>query len=364
MSAFLSIVTRHMTSRPRMFARQQASLQVQTDQDFEQVLIEDPIGHGLAWANAQFAVHAEGVHGAYVLALDDDDLLAEPTAIAQLKQVAHTTQADIIMFRVRRANLDVLPDNANWGGPPVAGHISGQCCIVRREVWQRHAAAWDQPRGADYAFLTELWQHGYQVAWHNQLLVRMQRIGHGQPETADLLRLNIGCGQYPLADYVNIDADLTTPADVHADAYAYLATYADGSVAEIYAGHFLEHLDKPDADRFLAECFRVLQPGGICALVVPDIREVMKRYIGHSLDAEPLNGRFWSLNDLDDICGWFLYSTTQASVHRWSYDEFTLRRVMQAVGFDVTRRIDRYRDPRLGAPAWFQCGWEGIKPCG
>lgn len=178
------------------------------------------------------------------------------------------------------------------------------------------------------------------------------------------MKVNLGCGNFPIRGYVNVDADPTVRADVCADAFDYLAALADASIAEVYAGHFLEHLDRPDATRFLAECFRVLEPGGVCALVVPDIREVLKRYVGNSLEAEVMAGRVWQMNDLDDICGWFLYSTVQTSVHKWSYDEFTLRRAMQAAGFAVNRRIDRYRDPRLGAPAWFQCGWEGVKPCG
>ena len=43
--------------------------------------------------------------------------------------------------------------------------------------------------------------------------------------------------------------------------------YPDGSVAVIHAYHFLEHLEKPVA--MLAECQRVLRPGGVMNIVVP-----------------------------------------------------------------------------------------------
>jgi SAM-dependent methyltransferase len=175
------------------------------------------------------------------------------------------------------------------------------------------------------------------------------------------MKLNIGSGPCPKDGWTNVDADPTVSADVHADALAYLASLPADSVQEVYAGHFLEHLEKPAADRFLAECYRVLAPGGVCAIVVPDTREILKRYIAQAIDEIPFDGRLWRLNDLDDVCGWFLYGSVNPSRHLWSYDEFTLRRAMRAAGFEDLKRLDRYRDARLAGPAWFQAGYEGRK---
>ena len=77
------------------------------------------------------------------------------------------------------------------------------------------------------------------------------------------MRLNVGCGDYLLEGFVNLDADPATPADVHADAMVYLRDCPDATFAEVYAGHFLEHLTPEGAQRFLAECYRVLAPGGV-----------------------------------------------------------------------------------------------------
>ena len=38
----------------------------------------------------------------------------------------------------------------------------------------------------------------------------------------------------------------------HADALEFLDRLGAGEVAEVYAGHFLEHLEKPVADHFLS----------------------------------------------------------------------------------------------------------------
>lgn len=68
--------------------------------------------------------------------------------------------------------------------------------------------------------------------------------------------------------------------------------------------------------------------------------------------------------DLDEVCTLFLYSTAQASPHRWSYDLFTLRRALERAGFVVDAQIDRWRDPRLGTGQWYQMGLDCHKPGG
>jgi len=46
--------------------------------------------------------------------------------------------------------------------------------------------------------------------------------------------------------------------------------YADATAEAVYSSHMLEHLYLDDARALLAECFRVLRPGGIIRLAVPD----------------------------------------------------------------------------------------------
>jgi len=176
------------------------------------------------------------------------------------------------------------------------------------------------------------------------------------------LRLNVGCGNWPMRYYCNLDSDPQVPADVHADAIEYLKSLDDSTLLEIYAGHFLEHLTRADAMQFLAESYRVLQHRGRLAIVVPDAREIMQRWLAGAPDqVEYPEGCWWRVNDLDDVCALFVYSTVQDSPHRWLWDMWTLARAMQAAGFDELREIDRYHDPRLGTPQWYQCGIEGVK---
>jgi predicted SAM-dependent methyltransferase len=51
-----------------------------------------------------------------------------------------------------------------------------------------------------------------------------------------------------------------------------LSRFADGTFVEVYASHVLEHFDYMDElPRVLAEWFRVLAPGGVLRLSVPDV---------------------------------------------------------------------------------------------
>lgn len=55
--------------------------------------------------------------------------------------------------------------------------------------------------------------------------------------------------------------------------------FPDGTVTGIYASHVWEHLYFEDAVIVTRECLRVLRPGGIIRLVVPDLRRFCEDYL-------------------------------------------------------------------------------------
>lgn len=174
------------------------------------------------------------------------------------------------------------------------------------------------------------------------------------------MRLNVGSGPVPLEGYVNLDMAQSPEVDILARAPS--LPFLDGAFEEIYAGHFLEHLTMEEGIEFIAECQRCLEPFGRLALVVPDTREIVKRWLEGAPDCVlGPSGDWYNVSDLDAVCGLFLYSTVQESPHRWSYEKDTLARRMAMAGFGQLREIDRYRDERLAAPAWYQVGVEGVK---
>ena len=71
----------------------------------------------------------------------------------------------------------------------------------------------------------------------------------------------------------------------------------DSSCSCIYAAHTLEHIRYPeDASFVLGEIFRVLRPGGVFRLVVPDARVWLENYVKSDFKVSPVEDKaaFWS----------------------------------------------------------------------
>jgi predicted SAM-dependent methyltransferase len=84
---------------------------------------------------------------------------------------------------------------------------------------------------------------------------------------SDPLRLNLGCGLTQVAGFLGVDLDPELHPDVVADVES--LPFEDDSVDEIYASHVLEHV--PYDSPALTEWNRVLKPGGLITIIVPDI---------------------------------------------------------------------------------------------
>lgn len=80
-------------------------------------------------------------------------------------------------------------------------------------------------------------------------------------------KLNLGGGpEWSTAGWLNLD--LCTGYDLETQL---LTPFQDHSVSKIYTSHALEHLKIQSVLPLLKECFRVLCPGGVIRIVVPDV---------------------------------------------------------------------------------------------
>lgn len=59
--------------------------------------------------------------------------------------------------------------------------------------------------------------------------------------------------------------------------------YEPNTFDEIYCNHVLEHLTLEDGRQLVREFYRILKPGGMCRLVVPDLELVAREYL-HNLE--------------------------------------------------------------------------------
>ena len=99
------------------------------------------------------------------------------------------------------------------------------------------------------------------------------------------LKLNLGCGFFPLEGWMNTDIDLSLIEKD--DSIMYLdATkpfpIPDSSISFIYTEHLIEHLSYRDLNNLLDECFRVLKADGILRISTPNIQFLVDLYLNPS----------------------------------------------------------------------------------
>ncbi len=92
--------------------------------------------------------------------------------------------------------------------------------------------------------------------------------------------LNAGCGYHYSKDplWTNIDF-VSTGQGVRAHNLLQGIPFHDSSFDLVYHSHVLEHFSKNDAVKLLGECYRVLRPGGVLRIAVPDLERIARSYI-------------------------------------------------------------------------------------
>lgn len=112
--------------------------------------------------------------------------------------------------------------------------------------------------------------------------------------------INLGCGPVFVdsPEWANLDYSPSSPSVTRANLLAPLPLKS-GSVELVYSSHFLEHIPKPDVQSFLGECHRVLQPGGVLRLVLPDLEEMARSYLDYRDSAQHERADFLVLELID-----------------------------------------------------------------
>ena len=90
--------------------------------------------------------------------------------------------------------------------------------------------------------------------------------------------LNLGCGGRFHPQWTNIDFVSKDKRVISHDLNQGIP-FAEGLFDVVYCSHLLEHFPKDKAGGFLKECYRVLKPGGILRVVVPDLEQIARDYI-------------------------------------------------------------------------------------
>lgn len=182
-------------------------------------------------------------------------------------------------------------------------------------------------------------------------------------ETQAYLRVNVGCGASPTPGWVNFDNSfsvraarwpLVVPAlarlRVNNGQSAGLARAANtrniqfanaavripctsGSVSAVYSSHMIEHLDRRGARTFLAEVRRILRPGGVVRVAVPDIARLVQDYLATG-DADGfIAATHMGLNRPADLIARMKWVLVGPRHHLWMYDGDSLAKLLHEAGF-------------------------------
>jgi hypothetical protein len=118
----------------------------------------------------------------------------------------------------------------------------------------------------------------------------------------------------------------------------------DASCFGVYASHVLEHLPLNDFYIALENTKRILRPGGVFRLVVPDLESIAREYL-HRLDGHEVtpNATFFEMSCLGQkvrkrgLAG-IAYYYLNNSEHRWMWDAPSLFSALSEAGFTAIRR--------------------------
>jgi SAM-dependent methyltransferase len=118
---------------------------------------------------------------------------------------------------------------------------------------------------------------------------------------------------------------------------------ASGAAVGVYASHVLEHLARADAEAALAEAHRLLRPGGVFRIVVPDLRGRAEAYLAAASRGDGDAGDGFMRSTLlgvesrpASLVSW-VKRTFGGSAHLWMWDEPSLTAALHGAGFSSVR---------------------------
>jgi SAM-dependent methyltransferase len=112
--------------------------------------------------------------------------------------------------------------------------------------------------------------------------------------------LNLACGQVYVVnedwinlDYVSIDSNVKSVNLLEG------LPFDTNAISVVYSSHFLEHIPLHQVPLFLKECHRILKPGGIIRLVLPDFEEMCREYLSQLDRGDYIKARLCVIEIID-----------------------------------------------------------------
>lgn len=144
------------------------------------------------------------------------------------------------------------------------------------------------------------------------------------------MKINVGAGKRTHPDWWNCDIEqdpgASQPLDQICDAKS--VPLPDGCADVVQAIHLIEHLYRWEIDAALSEWRRLLKPGGLLILELPNLVKCCENYLA---------GRMRGGKDPDQLSRWGIYGDPRTGNpfmnHRWGYSPSELMGILHERGF-------------------------------
>jgi predicted SAM-dependent methyltransferase len=141
-------------------------------------------------------------------------------------------------------------------------------------------------------------------------------------------KVHFGCGGRILPGWINLDAYASGDISMELDLQRPLPL-SDGAVRWIFSEHVLEHIDRERLRSVFAEFHRILAPGGIARILVPDLRFYCEAYL--AADHEAIRTVIPHVRTAAEG----INSVFNDHFHRFIYDFETLKNDLNEAGFEA-----------------------------
>lgn len=142
------------------------------------------------------------------------------------------------------------------------------------------------------------------------------------------MKLHLGCGRRYIPGFVHVDLQQAPHVDIVGPVEK--LPLADACASLVYASHVLEHFGRYEYKEVLKEWHRVLAPGGVLRLSVPDFAACAAIYYESGLS-----------DRMTGLVGLIVGGQRDPNdFHKMVFDEQSLRLDLVSAGFKEVRRWD------------------------